>query len=539
MQNNSTEKVNLFRKFPQTFWVANSVELFERFAWYGFYMLFANYLTGSAETGGLELSQAEKGTIMGIGTALLYFLPVLTGSIADRYGYKNLLVISFIVYISAFICMPLFHTFYGVLFIYIYLALGGALFKPVISATIAKTTDDTTASIGFGIFYMMVNIGAFLGPLVTLMFKKTPEYIFYISAGLIAVNFVLLLFYKEPGTEKPKTGLLVYMEILGTLISSIFLFVSVFMLFLVLWVIELPLFFLKYGTKLSARWVKLVLNWPIGESNKKVFENITGIFFDTKFITFLIIVAGFWSMYFQLFYTLPVFISQWVDTSQLYDFFDKVIPFVTSNYSAGGGQLDAEFIVNFDAMYIILLQIIVSSVVMRLRPLQSMTVGFLVCTIGMSLTLLSQNVLFTIVAILIFALGEMAGSPKITEYIGRIAPADKKGVYMGYSFIPVFIGNIFAGIISGAVYQAMSDKTSFVQIESRQQGVLSDSTLSINETFNQLALKMNMEGRELTNYLWDKYNPSSIWMVLMAIGLIAVIALFFYDKYVIKEKKPN
>ena len=76
----------------------------------------------------------------------------------------------------------------------------------------------------------------------------------------------------------------------------------------------------------------------------------------------------------------------------------------------------------------------------------------------MALTLFSQNVLFTLVAILIFSLGEMAGSPKITEYIGRIAPHDKKALYMGYSFIPVFIGNVFAGIISGVVYQNMADK---------------------------------------------------------------------------------
>jgi MFS family permease len=143
------------------------------------------------------------------------------------------------------------------------------------------------------------------------------------------------------------------------------------------------------------------------------------------------------------------------------------------------------------------------------------------------------------VALLIFGLGEMAGSPKITEYIGRISPPDKKGVYMGYSFIPVFIGNIFAGIISGAVYQSMSDKTSFVKLESRELGLSLDTKLSINETFNQLAAKMNMESRELTNYLWDKYQPSGIWMVLLGIGLVAVVALFIYDKYIIKTNKQS
>jgi Kef-type K+ transport system membrane component KefB len=107
---------------------------------------------------------------------------------------------------------------------------------------------------------------------------------------------------------------------------------------------------------------------------------------------------------------------------------------------------------------------------------------------------------------------------------------------MGYSFIPVFLGNIFAGIISGAVYQSMSDKTSMVKREASQMGFTIDSNLSINETFNQLALKMNMESNELTSYLWQKYQPSSIWMVILAIGLVAVASLFFYNLLAFKTE---
>ncbi|KAA6304622.1 hypothetical protein EZS27_043731, partial [termite gut metagenome] len=84
----------IFSKFPRTFWVANIIELMERWAWYGFFMLFANYLTGSSDAGGLEFSQSQKGIIMGVGTGILYFLPVLTGAIADRYGYRRLLFLA-------------------------------------------------------------------------------------------------------------------------------------------------------------------------------------------------------------------------------------------------------------------------------------------------------------------------------------------------------------------------------------------------------------------------------------------------------------
>ena len=471
-----------FKKFPKTFWVANTIELFERWAWYGFYMLFANYLTGSTDMGGLEFSQTEKGHIMGMGTAFLYFLPILTGSIADRYGYKKVLFISFIIYTTAFIALPIFDSFWSVFAIFLYLAVGAALFKPVISATIAKTTTDETASIGFGIFYMMVNVGAFIGPLVTLMFKNASyDFVFYISAAVVAFNFILLFFYKEPEREKSTESLL--------------------------------------------------------QSIKTIFINIGEVLKDKTFVIFLFIVAGFWTMYNQLFFTLPVFISQWVDTSSIFDFFNQHLPFFSENYGTADGQMAAEFITNADAMYIILFQIMVSSIIMRFRPLKSMTMGFLVCSIGMALTLVTQNVMFTLGAILIFALGEMAGSPKITEYIGRIAPANKKALYMGYSFIPVFLGNLFAGFISGGVYQNLSDKSTFVQQEVAKRGLEISENLSQNDYFNTAALEMGMTPRELTNYLWDVYNPSDMWYVILGLGLLSVIALYVYDKYLIRGEK--
>lgn len=469
--------MSVFSSFPRTFWVANVIELFERWAWYGFFMLFANYLTGSSDAGGLEFSQSQKGLLMGVGTGILYFLPVLTGAIADRYGYKKVLFLAFLIYTSAFILLPMFTTFTGVFVMYLYLAVGAALFKPVISATISKTTTDETASIGFGIFYMMVNIGAFFGPMVTLLFKGSSHLIFYVSAGIIALNFILLFFYKEPGREDAEKN-----------------------------------------------------TDPLLKTFRIIFTNMGYILKDVKFILFLVIVAGFWAMYHQLFFTLPVFISQWVDTSVLYNFFHAYMPFFSENYSEAPGVMDAEFVTNIDALYIITFQLVVSSIVMKMKPLRSMMSGFLVCSIGMSLTLVSQNVLFTMVAILIFSLGEMAGSPKITEYIGRIAPADKKALYMGYSFIPVFLGNVMAGIISGVVYQQLSDKVMIVQQFVAEKGLQIPEGLSNNAYFAEVARQVDLTPQALTNLLWELYDPSRLWMVIFGIGMETALLLFVYDR---------
>ena len=473
----SNHKASTFKQFPQTFWIANTIELFERFAWYGFFMLFANYLTRSTEVGGLEFSQSQKGIIMGVGTGILYFLPVITGAIADKWGFKKVLLLSFFIYSTAFIIIPLFDTFTGVFLSYLYLAVGAALFKPVISATIAKTTNDETSSIGFGIFYMMVNIGSFMGPLLTLAFKGASyDLVFYISAGIISVNFILLLFYNEPDREAN--------------------------------------------------------NDPFIDTLKTIGKNILTVFTDMKFVVFLVIVSGFWTMYLQLFFMLPVFIEQWVDTSLMVHFFSQNLPFIVDNYS-DGNQLDPEFLTNFDAFFIIIFQVMISGFIMRWKALSVMVSGFIISTIGLSLTMMTQNPVFILVFMFVFAVGEMTSSPKITEYIGKIAPADKKALYMGYSFIPLFIGNILAGIVSGPVYERISDLVSFTKKEAEIQGFQLSESLSQLEQFDSLAVHMNMTNRELVNYLWLTYQPSDIWMVIAAIGGTAALSLLIYNKYFI------
>ena len=87
----STEKKSFFgvmKSYNKNFRVASVMELFERWAWYGLFAVLALYLTGSTDEGALGFSHIEKGQIMGIVTAILYLLPMITGVIADKIGYK-------------------------------------------------------------------------------------------------------------------------------------------------------------------------------------------------------------------------------------------------------------------------------------------------------------------------------------------------------------------------------------------------------------------------------------------------------------------
>ncbi|MCG8411019.1 MAG: MFS transporter [Bacteroidales bacterium] len=478
-----SKKTNVFKKFSRTFWLANSMELFERWAWYGVYMLLANYLTKSTDLGGLGFSQESKAMIMSVGTSILYFLPIITGAIADRYGYKRILLLAFVIYSIGFIAMPYCRSFGSFFSIFIFVAIGGALFKPIITATISKTTDDTTSSIGFGIYYWMVNVGAFIGPLVALHFSKISyTFVFYLSAVFILINIPVLYFYKEPERK------------------------------------SLDISFKK----------SIVL----------VFKNIWVAIQDYKFVVFLLIVAGFWSMYYQLFYTLPVFIHQWVDTSLLYDYLEKVFPWLIEKIGSPDRTIAAEYITNIDAMYIILFQILVSTIIMKWKPLTSMVTGFFVCSIGMSLTLFTNNPFFILVSIFIFGLGEMAGSPKITEYIGKIAPKDKIALYMGCAFLPVTLGSFLAGYISGGVYGRMADKVTLLQKDLVLKNIsvpeLSDS-FTQTDLFNKAGELMNMTQQELTNYLWNTYHPNRIWIIILFIGVFASLLLFVYDKFLVRD----
>ena len=103
-----------------------------------------------------------------------------------------------------------FTTYGGFLFGFMLVALGAAIFKPVVVGTVARVTNEQTSQLGFGIFYMMVNVGGFLGPAIS-GYLRSPDpatgishwnRLFVCSSIFIAVNFIwVILFYKEPTTE--------------------------------------------------------------------------------------------------------------------------------------------------------------------------------------------------------------------------------------------------------------------------------------------------------------------------------------------------
>jgi proton-dependent oligopeptide transporter, POT family len=475
--------VSVIKRYNTTFWASNIIELFERWAWYGFYMAFALYLVNSKETGAIGLTQAQKGIIMGTGSMLLYFLPVITGAIADKVGYKRILYLSFTVYISGFYMIGSFESFGLMFFAFIWTCIGGALFKPIISAMIARNTTPETSSIGFGIFYMMVNIGGFIGPFIAgVLMQKSWDFVFYMSMITMAVNYLITgFFFKEPVVKEK-----------GTI---------------------------------------------IGEKHIAGFCEYWDYTAELEICTFSDHYDLFWTAFNQLYYSFPVFVEQWVDTSPLYDGIHTFWPWLAEAIGTPQGTITAVTLGSMDAFFIIVFQLMISAFVMRFRPLAAMMGGILVLAGGLSLMFSNQNSWLILLGILIFALGEMASSPKFTEYVGQIAPEDKKALYMGTSFLPIAAGHQLAGWLSGSVYERIADNISLLQREVEKRGIdlpeISDEVTK-NDYIAMAADKMSMTVQELTDFLWVNYNPSDIWYLYSGIAVLAVILLWLYDRFILK-----
>jgi proton-dependent oligopeptide transporter, POT family len=195
-----TPPAGLLRSFPRVFWIANVMELFERAAYYGLNSVLAIYLTDEIVRGGLGFSEQSVGFLQGLIYAFTYVIPILGGALADRYGYRRMLLIAFSLLASGYFASGQM-TGYGAVFAGLLLmATGAGLFKPIISGTLARSTTEENSGFGFGIYYWMINVGAFIAPLVVTVLKGISwSFVFTASSLYCALMLLPTLFlYRDP-----------------------------------------------------------------------------------------------------------------------------------------------------------------------------------------------------------------------------------------------------------------------------------------------------------------------------------------------------
>ena len=182
------------------FWIVGGMEMVERLAYYGVRAVATLYATRPASEGGLGVTMATFGWLLFSWNLVQSLVPVFTGGLSDRYGYKETIAASTVLKCLGYLVMAWRPTYWGFFAGAMLLAFGTAVFKPGIQGTLIKASNRQNSSMAWGIFYQTVNIGGWIGPLIALhMRHRAWAYVFYTNAAFICLNFLLLLTYREPG----------------------------------------------------------------------------------------------------------------------------------------------------------------------------------------------------------------------------------------------------------------------------------------------------------------------------------------------------
>jgi len=517
--------------FPASFYVANSMEVFERLAWYGFFTLSSVYMTTPVEQGGVGFSEQQRGALQGIIPFFLYLLPVLTGALADRFGYRRMFLLSFAIMAPAYYLLGQATSFAGFFLALSAVALGAACFKPVVVGTIGHSTNDQNRGLGFGIFYTMVNIGGFIGPLVAGYMRAISwDAVFLMSACWILLNFIpgIFLFKDPPSLEKSQLKLKQVLkqaqDVLGNGRFALLLFPCIVLL------MAAGVGWLGYQLAFSliASWLVINFVWDrlASKQNRSWFKQPIQVS-NKPFALYLAILTGFWTIYNQLFYTMPLFIRDFVDTGDLVqllawfgqgtvEFFafvnteqltDKLVAIaglrdmpswhelqlqlvhlkvrvpeqeiqqgllllqqsadlptsarqLANVWASQYRQINPEYLINLDFAAIVIFQILVSYCCQFFRTILVLVFGVLVSALGWGLAVWADNPQLggsiVVIVILSIALGEMLTSPKSQEYVASIAPKQQTALYMGYYFVCMALGFLFAGLLSGWSYGSLA-----------------------------------------------------------------------------------
>ena len=183
--------------YPHVFWVANGVEVLERFAYYGIYFGFGIYMAS------LGYTRAQLGIVQSLFLLLSYGIPVISGTFADRYGFKKVLIVAYLAYLPAILLLIFTKSFSGIVLTMLSIGLAAGIFKPLIAGTIRAVTDKSNKTMGFGIFYAMVNVGGSFGPIVLGKLRAISwDYAFMAAAASIVFMLIItIFFYEEPERE--------------------------------------------------------------------------------------------------------------------------------------------------------------------------------------------------------------------------------------------------------------------------------------------------------------------------------------------------
>jgi dipeptide/tripeptide permease len=397
-----TQSLKNGKGYSKAFWVANSVELLERAAYYGVFVVITLYLSRI-----IGFNDMEAAIIAGLFSGGLYLLPVFTGAYADKIGFKNALIIAFSLLTVGYASLAIFPaileakgfveyarevTYHGlrtmnvryyIVPIMIIIMIGGSFIKSVITGTVAKETTEANRARGFSIFYMMVNVGAFSGktivkPLRESMGNLGLVNLNYYAAGMTFIALILIiLMYKSTKHEGE-------------------------------------------GKTIKEIWTALV----------KVVSNF-------RLLALILIITGFWMVQHQLYATMPKYVLR-----------------------LAGESASPSWYANVNPLVVVIFVTFITQFMRNKTPLFSMTVGMFIMPLSAFFMAtgnwISGDILgmhpvafMMIIGIIFQALGECFISPRFLEFFSLQSPKGEEGLYLGFSHLHSFFSSILGFGLSG------------------------------------------------------------------------------------------
>jgi dipeptide/tripeptide permease len=194
-------------RYPNNFWIANGVELFERAAYYGTFIALALFLTDV-----VGFTDVEAGWIGAAFASLIYLLPFVSGAAADRIGFRWALIVAFLLLGIGYAALGLFPGKGAVIASLALICVGGSIVKPTIAGTVARSSDEHNRARAFSLFYMIVNIGSFSGKTIAKPVRTMLglEYVPLYSAGAAFIALVVVLFFywpKDDLEQRPRNAM--------------------------------------------------------------------------------------------------------------------------------------------------------------------------------------------------------------------------------------------------------------------------------------------------------------------------------------------
>ncbi|HEY6467421.1 MAG TPA: MFS transporter [Candidatus Acidoferrales bacterium] len=374
--------------FQRSFWVANFTEIFERLAYYGTLAVLAIYLNEQ-----LRFSAELTGSIIGTFGLVVYFLPVIGGALADRFGFRRALLFAFFVmtigyFLLGSLSAPWMQSVRGalgdkwlVIVVLLIPALGPATVKPCVAGTTAKASTENVRSLGYSIYYTLVNVGGTLGPLMAWLVRKRlglgMENVFRMAALSVFLMFwVTLFFYREPG----KLG----------------------------------------DEKVSS----------VGAA----FKNLVTVLGNFRFVVFLLVTSGFYIAWWQIYIMAPLFIRRFVNPNA-----------------------NTDLLLVIEGLAVISLQIVVAYVTRKMSAVPTIALGFLITGLAFALMAVHPSVISFAVMLVVIALGEVTQASRYYEYCSRLAPEGQEGLYLGYAFPPIGLGAWIGGLLGGYLLHEFGD----------------------------------------------------------------------------------